>query len=385
MRQSFLSELLSHHYEDRLIHASLHANRDAVYRARILVFILLVAIPIEVALSCVLIWWAPPDLPALLPVNILSIITMCAFVYLLKCHGLVNLCCILAVVLALVAITFSIAISGGPYHSPVRQLLFLPCLMSFLFGGVRLGATTLVTCLIILVSMMTAQISGHEFSELSNPTLRLPGNTMVLIINFLIASVLAFSYEYISMTLKRERDQEYQKFIDLARKDPLTGLANRSIFDEALQSRIELYERMPSTRCFTLCYLDLDKFKPINDTFGHDTGDEVLSIISTRLLSALRGADFIGRHGGDEFMILFDGVDTEESIDALGARLLQLIREPIATGAGELSVDASLGFAVYPPHGRDAASLRNATDTAMYEAKRAHKGFAIHRPRPATN
>jgi diguanylate cyclase (GGDEF)-like protein len=384
MKISILLELLGRHYEDKLIHASVHADRDAVYRARIFVFILLVALPIEVVLTGFLSWWAPADLPALLPVNILSIILMCAFVYLLKWHGMVNLCCIAGVVLALSAITFTIAISGGPYHSPARQLLFLPCLMSFLFGGVRLGATTLVICLIILVSMMTAQISGHEFSQLSSATLRLPGNVTILTVNFLIASVLAFSYEYISMSLRRERDLEYQKFVDLARKDPLTGLANRSIFDEALHSRIELYERMPSKPCFTLCYLDLDKFKPINDTFGHDTGDDVLSVVSNRLLSALRGADFIGRHGGDEFMILFDGVNSDDSINALGARLLQLIRTPIATRVGELGVDASLGFAVYPQHGRDATSLTNATDAAMYEAKRSRAGFCIHQPRPAS-
>jgi diguanylate cyclase (GGDEF)-like protein len=330
-----------------------------------------------------LIGWAPPDLAQLLlPVNVFNLFLLSALLYLLKQHGRVGLCCFAIVSLSLAAIFFAIAITGGPYDSPASQLLFLPCLMSFLFGGMRLGATTLVICLVVLAGMLTTQISGHSFPQLSDADFRATSNIGTLIVNFLIAALLAFSYEYTSVSLKRERDHEYQKFIDMARKDPLTGLSNRRIFDEALQSRIELYERMPSKPCFALCYVDLDKFKPINDTYGHDTGDDVLSAVSNRLLSALRGADFIGRHGGDEFMLLFDGVHSTEAMQALGLRLLQLIREPIPTRAGMLSVDASIGFAAYPQHGRDASSLRAATDAAMYDAKRGRKGFHIYQLRP---
>jgi diguanylate cyclase (GGDEF)-like protein len=378
MKTSLIAEMVSRHFEDRFIHASVHANRDALYRARILVCMLLMAAVILVVVVGIL-WWTPQDFKKfILPTNIASLVAIWALLCVLKRYGQVGLCSLLAVLVALAAIGFVITLTGGPYYSSARQLLFLPCLLSFLLGGIRLGAITLLICLIMLVGMLTAQISGHEFPQLSDTAQRESGHITLLVINFLIISAMAFAYEYTSIALKRERDQEYQKYIELAHKDPLTGLSNRRIFDDALHSRLELYERMPSNPCFALCYLDLDKFKPINDTHGHDVGDEVLSVVSNRLLSALRGADFIGRHGGDEFMMVFDGVQSTESIEALGARLLQLIREPIATRAGQLTIDGSLGFAVYPTHGRDATTLKTVTDGAMYEAKRTQAGFHIH-------
>lgn len=367
--------------DDFFIHETIFEDLDAAHRARVLTCVLLISLLSTLAVSITFIYGAPQEVQALLlPINLVVGIAICGLLYILKKHGQVKFCCLVALSISLATTGFAITVTGGPNNSHATQLLFIPCLLSFIFGGVRWGSATLSISFIMLVVMLSAQLSGIEFRQISNDFFSNQGNFWMLLTNFVLASALAFSYEYTSVSLKRERDLEYGKYVELARKDPLTGLANRRLFDEALNSRIALYERMPSQPCFALCYLDLDKFKPINDTYGHDVGDEVLSVISRRLLSAQRGADFVGRQGGDEFLILFDGVQSTEAMCTLAARTLQLIREPISTHVGMLEIDGSLGFAAFPAHGRDAISLRTATDSAMYEAKRSRKGFEIYSP-----
>lgn len=365
---------------DPFVHARLLADNDMAYRARILVFVVLAALVEHAVLFAALMLsqTLANSQSVTLPINLGSIAAMSLGLYVLRRHGSFNLCCFVIVAQAFLAIVYAMFITGGPYYSPASQLLILPSLMSFFFGGIRWGVMTLAVSFTTLVIMLTAQLSGFAYPQYADPVFLPFGQLFILPINFALVSALAFAYEYSSVSLQRERDEEHRKFVELARTDPLTGLANRRIFDETLQARIELYERLQPPRSFVLCYLDLDRFKPINDDFGHDTGDEVLGLVSQRLMSALRGADFIGRHGGDEFLILFDGVHTSDAIGALGNRLLQLVREPIPTHAGVMRIDASLGFASYPAHGRDLATLQKAADAAMYEAKRTHRGFHIH-------
>jgi diguanylate cyclase (GGDEF)-like protein len=191
-------------------------------------------------------------------------------------------------------------------------------------------------------------------------------------------TILALVYEVTYTSLKLQRDRERTRYLQLAATDPLTGLANRRMFDETLAARIELYSKLNPVRPFALCYLDLDRFKPINDQFGHNIGDEVLSSISDRLHQMLRGADYIGRHGGDEFLILLDSVQNAASAEAMSKRFLQRIEEPIDTSAGIMSVSSSFGFALFPDHGADAATLQRAADEAMYAAKRGRYGFQIY-------
>lgn len=377
-----LAKSIGSRAERLFIHKRLHTDSNATYRARILMYVTL-----AVLLEHVLIFAAMMLSPSLeysrsvtVPINLGSIASTSLCLYVLKRYGNIGISGFILVGEALAGICFAIFVTGGPYYSPSGQSLVLPFMMAFFFGGVAWGAVTLALTCSALIVMVAAQVSGFTFPQLADPAMLPFAQMLSLPVNFTIISALAFAYEFSSLSLQRERDEEHRRFIELARTDPLTGLANRRIFDETLQARIELYERLQPQRSFTLCYLDLDRFKPINDEFGHDIGDEVLGTVSRRLLSALRGADFIGRHGGDEFLILFDGVHTIDAINALGKRVLERVREPILTQAGVLQIDASLGFAAYPLHGRDMASLQKAADAAMYDAKRAQSGFHIHQP-----
>jgi diguanylate cyclase (GGDEF)-like protein len=130
---------------------------------------------------------------------------------------------------------------------------------------------------------------------------------------------------------------------------------------------------------FTLCYIDLDGFKPINDRYGHAVGDEVLKTISERLQSCTRDGDVVCRHGGDEFMVLFDSIKHEAQAALIAQRLLGAISPPIATRAGTVSVKASFGFAVFPDDGNNGETLKSAADKAMYAAKTQGGGWKTYR------
>lgn len=364
---------------DVMIHKSVRAKADTLYRARILVWALAAEIGVHLFLFLALMF-APffaKSIDVALPINLGSLIAMAFTLFLLKRHGLYSICCGLTIAQGFIAVVAATVLTGGPHESPATQLLGIPCLMAFFFGGLYWGLATAIISLFTLILTMVMQLLGFPFPQMTPASVQPYAQSFVLPINFAVVAALSLVYEMTSLSVKRERDREHRKFEQLARTDPLTGLANRRIFDETLAARIVLYGKLSPMRNFALCYLDLDKFKPINDQFGHDTGDEVLNAISMRLRSALRGADFIGRHGGDEFMMLLDSVHDTHAAEALAQRFLRLIEEPIETSAGSMQVGGSFGFALFPQHGVETSALQKAADEAMYEAKRSRSGFKV--------
>lgn len=165
--------------------------------------------------------------------------------------------------------------------------------------------------------------------------------------------------------------------------DPLTGLANRMQLHETLQERTQ--RSAAASKPFGLLFIDLDGFKGINDTLGHDRGDELLITMSRRLQAALRSEDLAVRLGGDEFVVLM-GLSAPTGGMAAGAtmlsqKLLDAISQPVQLGAQSLSLTASVGIALYPEHGADPHALLKAADAAMYEAKaRGRNRLALFAP-----
>ena len=152
----------------------------------------------------------------------------------------------------------------------------------------------------------------------------------------------------------------------------LTGLPNRRLFEEKVGDAINAARR--TGRGFSVCYLDLDGFKAINDQHGHEAGDEVLSEISRRLQALVRGNDVVARLGGDEFAILLSGVSRPEDVEQTLQRCLFSIQRRITLDSGEkVSVGASIGAVI--GGGDDACrELLHAADEAMYAVKRTGKG-----------
>ena len=154
----------------------------------------------------------------------------------------------------------------------------------------------------------------------------------------------------------------------MVKRDPLTGLGNRLLFEEILESSLARCKR--SGTCLAVLFMDLDRFKEINDSLGHPTGDLLLLLVSDRLRSVIREADFIARIGGDEFTILIEELHSPYDAMAVAQKIVSAVSHPSPVGGHELNVSASIGLAMYPENGDTPVKLMQKADLALYEAKR---------------
>jgi diguanylate cyclase (GGDEF)-like protein/PAS domain S-box-containing protein len=168
----------------------------------------------------------------------------------------------------------------------------------------------------------------------------------------------------------------------MAYHDALTGLPNRAMFQEHLELALARARRRDLA--VAVLFLDLDAFKPINDTHGHATGDEVLQHVATRIRSVVRETDLVARQGGDEFLVLLadlepgaDGGAARIVVDEARDRIGGVLAEPLELGIGVLSVRASVGSALFPFEAGDVRSLLRLADEAMYEHRRNRDARAI--------
>ena len=168
-----------------------------------------------------------------------------------------------------------------------------------------------------------------------------------------------------------ERVRLAEELTHQAYHDGLTGVANRALFRDRLDQTIALAARTRSS--FAVLMLDLDGFKGVNDSLGHDAGDELLRAVAGRFEDALRPGDTIARVGGDEFALLLDGACEQEAID-VAARVLTRVAEPVEVAGHQLSLGASAGIALHPRDGHEADELVRRADVAMYAAKEAGRG-----------
>ena len=171
-----------------------------------------------------------------------------------------------------------------------------------------------------------------------------------------------------------ERQAQRRALEHQATHDPLTGLPNRTAFMRHLGS---LLAREHGQRV-ALLMLDLSRFKDVNDTLGHDVGDEVLREVARRFTSQLQGSALISRIGGDEFTVVLADVERREVIESLCARLLDSLRSPIAARGVAIEVGVSVGIAFSPDHSQDAKELLRLADVAMYVAQRNGTAFEIY-------
>ena len=178
-------------------------------------------------------------------------------------------------------------------------------------------------------------------------------------------TALAATQTALAASRRRERRARHS-----ALHDSLTALPNRAFFHSRLDEALRLAGR---DGAIAVLVLDLDGFKPVNDTHGHAAGDELLKIVAARLSHAVRGSDWVARLGGDEFACVLTGVRERERLRSLAAALVETISAPIALGPLRLSVRASIGIAVHDGDA-DGEMLVRRADAAMFSAKRARSG-----------
>jgi diguanylate cyclase (GGDEF)-like protein/PAS domain S-box-containing protein len=175
----------------------------------------------------------------------------------------------------------------------------------------------------------------------------------------------------ISVRKAQSEALEYRALHDL-----LTGLPNRTFLGDRLEQAILAGEREKKPRALLL--LDMDRFKQVNDTLGHASGDRLLQEVALRLRKALRRADTVARWGGDEFAIVPSGTTDVPRAILIAEKLLETLEAPFTVAGQQVDIGASIGIAIYPEHGDDATTLMGRADVAMYVAKQARSGYSLY-------
>ena len=179
-----------------------------------------------------------------------------------------------------------------------------------------------------------------------------------------------------------ERKRTEEELAYKATHDLLTGLPNRILFKDRFNVAMAQAQRFHKK--LAVIFLDLDRFKEVNDTFGHDAGDKLLYAVGNRLIDLLRKTDTVARLGGDEFLVLLSNVDRVEDVISISQSVMDILRQPFIVGGREVSISASIGVAIYPDDGTDVETLISRADKAMYEDKQKGSGADGHLPQSIT-
>ncbi len=189
-------------------------------------------------------------------------------------------------------------------------------------------------------------------------------------------AAMCFLYQIFDVTAKKETED---KLAMMAYRDPLTGLGNRTRIREDFERLLGAARRY--NRHIAVCMMDLDRFKLINDTLGHEAGDTVLTTVAKRISATLRETDRVSRLGGDEFVLVLPDTDTVGQISTVMEKLCTTIERPMMTADREVVVTTTIGVALYPGDGQDLQTLMRNADSALYAAKAAGRNrFRMFHP-----
>ncbi|MCU1314124.1 MAG: domain S-box/diguanylate cyclase protein, partial [Acidobacteriaceae bacterium] len=231
---------------------------------------------------------------------------------------------------------------------------------------------------------------GEEFSRLTaelqhtcESTLNGPWRHQCKDGSFMLVDIASHQLEYhgrkVTFSLMQdvtERDRLHEQLVHQANHDILTGLPNRALLEDRMTQTIAYASRY-ARKAALLC-IDLDRFKQINDTYGHAIGDVCLQEIGRRLSARVRAVDTVARTGGEEFTVLLHQIAEFEDAERVAADILRGLNEPYRHNGIEIDLTASVGIAVYPDHGYDPAQLWRDADTAMYRAKKSGGNQYVH-------
>ena len=153
----------------------------------------------------------------------------------------------------------------------------------------------------------------------------------------------------------------------LSNHDPLTGLANRSLFYDRLSHALDIAKR--ESQKLAVLFIDLDSFKSINDTYGHDYGDRLLHEIAIRITQSVRSCDTVARIGGDEFTIILENINSQNDADVVANKIIQNLKEPFLISEQHIIINCSIGISLFPENGSSVEILLKNADNAMYLSK----------------
>ena len=310
----------------------------------------LYAIHLGIALLLLVLHWSPPSLVSI-PIRIYIAIGIPALV------GLSGL------------YTF------GFYGNGLAWMI-VACTVAAVFLQLRaliafalvLWSATVAIGMLYVQKILTLPVDGGTYIHLYLGWMPIFVSAIVLIA---IATTMVFGYkraiERLLSTTIAQRDVIHHQ----AAHDPLTGLPNKTLMDDRLAMVCERATR--ENALAALLFIDLDGFKGVNDSKGHQAGDRVLVEVARRLEAGLRKVDTAARLGGDEFLVVLDGIGNRADADTVAAKLIELVGQPIDVGGEMVTIGASIGIAVFPEDTRQVSDLVRLADGAMYAVKRAGK------------
>jgi diguanylate cyclase (GGDEF)-like protein len=269
----------------------------------------------------------------------------------------------MALLLAGVLVAWLIVGIASYQTRDIGEFLLLPLI---LWGALRfsVGATTALVLVLSLVRI--ASSAATPAAEELQASLLQVLNIQVTTFSLAISGVLVAA----ALTERRESEIRLDRLVN---HDPLTGLPNRTYFQIYLEHAISQCSRQGGQ--VSLLFIDLDRFKHINDSRGHEVGDEVLRIVADRLGNALRGDDFVARLGGDEFAVVMSHPRTLRAARRVALKLNEALSLPFKIGNHSYAISASVGISVCPDDASDANTLLRQADMAMYKAKLKRSGF----------
>ncbi|MFP5403815.1 MAG: putative bifunctional diguanylate cyclase/phosphodiesterase [Gammaproteobacteria bacterium] len=270
--------------------------------------------------------------------------------------------------MVLVAAMLSLTLVAMHYVDPLRpaEIVLFVMMPAVLWAALRFsvtGAGLAIFLAATIVLLLTLVVSGG----LGATT---PARDVFALQSSMVTMALAGMF--VSAALAERRYSEMRLDM-LANHDPLTGLPNRFYFQDFLGHALARAQREKSQ--VSLLFIDLDRFKHINDSQGHEIGDQVLRIVASRLEDELRADDFVARLGGDEFAVILMHPPASRAASRVARKLIKAVSEPFKLKQRRYAIGASVGISVYPDDGLDAHTLLRQADLAMYQAKQRHSGF----------
>lgn len=265
------------------------------------------------------------------------------------------------------ALIYLAAMTGGILSPAAICLIIIPVIATLSidsFAGKIWGVLAFLTWTLLFFAPQL----GFEIQKTMPTVDDSFGFYVSIVVSHLFIAFVAFYYEGTSKTLRQNLIKERREYHYLANHDTHTGVINRRHFLEILTSAIDSCEK--SGESFCLFFIDLNDFKKANDEYGHHFGDQILEVFARRLRHRTRATDTVARIGGDEFCIISRDMKSEEDAICGERRFVAILQEPMSLSEGSYTLKASIGWSIYPVHGKDHEALLKHADQQMYEAKR---------------
>jgi diguanylate cyclase (GGDEF)-like protein len=246
------------------------------------------------------------------------------------------------------------------YYNEISGVSWFILLMivALIFRG---RGTALLFFLLSTAGILWVSIVRHGFTI---------EKTLSGMIPFVSGAIIVIIFDALQSNMRETIEAQKDKYIWLSRHDTLTEMPNRSYFFEHVSRRLARLRDAESAAGFALLFVDVDRFKSINDRYGHPVGDKVLIEVGRRLRKSLHREDIVARYGGDEFAVILTGTDGAEDVQRMLERLMEEMKRPIVIGEHTLRVAVSIGVVRIPDDGLDEAEILKKADLAMYAAKK---------------